>query len=876
MFQTSARIHDETLTPGGQQNKGWAKVMNRLHAFSAEEIARRQQQLSHQLRANGIAYSAANLNQVETRPWPLDLIPQVIEPADWQNLRDGLEQRGRLKKALLADLYGEQRVLLDGVLPASLVQAHAGYLRAARQLPGSNELPLYSVDVSRSPSGDWYVVDDRCQAPDGIGYTVENRLVLSHVLPGLFREARVQRVAGWFRGLQAYLSGVIDTDARCVMLAYGASHPHYFEYVYLAKYLGYTLVEISDLTVRNERVWLKTVDGLQRVDVILRFIADQHIDPLAVNNGNDIGIPGLLHAILAGTVHVINPLGTAVLDNPAFNAYLPALCRYYLDDDIRLLSAPTYWLGDRDQRAHVLEQFDDLLLRDVDTLGQLFDPRLMSAAERAAMLADIDLMPARYVAQERIDRSVAPSLSEANELPRQITLRTFLLDRGSYGGADSGVDRDPDRGRGYEVMSGGLCLLDRVTGGRRPAMAALEGSKDVWVLSSGPVRPDTLLPPTDDSLQYSMLEGELPSRVADNLFWFGRYAENAEHVIRVMQATCRELLSDDSPVDSDEVPAAQIALCKALTRSTGTLPGFLSRRASHRLQHPSRELQSLLLDADRVGSLAHSLEQVQRTANTVRDRLSPEILRVLNDLNDHQARTAPLRSRRFSTDPDALNATVEYLNTLLTSMAALTGLTSENLTRGDGWRFLMLGRRIERARLSSATIGTVLQHRKDDPRVLETLLRLFDSVITYRSRYRSQIDNRLVLHLLLLDETNPRSVAFQFMHIETLIRQLPGMRRAGNQDPLLRLATAGISRVRLASARNLLESGRGKRQSLKTFSIVLENIPAELGSALSATYFTHTESQRNLGTASVRSPEPPTVDHAMVELMELETGKDPV
>lgn len=257
-------VHDETRAPSGQEHKGWATVMNRLRTFSPEEIARRQQELSHQLRANGIAYSAASLNQVETRPWPLDLIPQVIEPGDWQRLRDGLDQRARLKKALLADLYGEQRVLLDGILPAPLVQAHAGYLRAARQLPGSGELPLYSVDVSRSPSGNWYVVDDRCQAPDGIGYTLENRLVLSHVLPGLFREAHVLRVAGWFRALQSYLSGVIDTDARCVMLAYGAAHPHFFEHVYLAKYLGYTLVEINDLTVRNERVWLKTVDGLQR------------------------------------------------------------------------------------------------------------------------------------------------------------------------------------------------------------------------------------------------------------------------------------------------------------------------------------------------------------------------------------------------------------------------------------------------------------------------------------------------------------------------------------------------------------------------------------------------------------------------------------
>lgn len=830
-------VHDETRAADGSVLPGWRRVLSRLSTYSPEQITHSQQEINRQLRANGVAYSAITQQRVESRPWQLDLIPQVLEADDWQTLSRGLLQRARLKQALLHDLYGEQQVLTHGVVPPSLVYAHKGFLRSAQHLPGMHRLPLIGVDVSRSPSGDWYVVDDICQAPDGIGYTLENRLVLSRVLPDLFRESRVQRVVGYFRALQRTLTEVIDRDARCVMLGYGASNAHYFEYAYLAKYLGYTLVEINDLTVRGERVWLKTVAGLQRVDVILRFIDDQDMDPLAVSNGAEIGVPGLLQAAHAGNVHIINPLGTAVLDNPAFNAYLPELCRFLLNEEVTLRSAPTYWLGDPTQLAHVRSRFDDLLFRHIDTIGQLLDPGLMAGSDRLAFEQAIELVPHHYVAQERVDRSVAPSLAGSQSVMRQTTIRTFLTNTND----------------GFEIMQGGLCLLDTVSGGRRPPRDALEGSKDVWVLSDDPVVPDSLLPSAADTSQYAMLEGELPSRVGDNLFWFGRKTESAENIIRVMRGVCRELQNDDSPVETGKPQVALFALLKAATTVTGTTPGFVGSGGTRRCLKPNRELQSLLHDEQRVGGLAHTLQQIQRTAGSVRDRVSPELLRILNELNDQQEQLHALpASRDFSNDPQALNATIERLNGLLTSLAAMAGLAHENFTRGDGWRFMMLGKRVERARQSTAIIGSVMQHTRDDNRLLEDLLRVFDSVMTYRSRYRSQIETRLVLHLLLLDESNPRSVAYQFQRIDEIIRQLPGMRRADNQDPLLKLATAGLSRVRLADAAELLDSSRDSRQSLKKFLHVLEELPGKLGTALTAAYFTHTEVKHSLESATVQ------------------------
>ena len=829
-------IHDETRFPDGSARPGWAPILERLEALTPAQIQQRQQEVSRQLRANGIAYGGVGPLRVDERPWQLDLIPQIVAADDWDVLSAGLIQRARLKQALFNDIYGEQRVLSEGVLPPALVFAHAGYLRSAQDLPGTTSLPLYSADVSRSPSGKWYVVDDMCQSPNGIGYTLENRLVLARLFPNLFRDCNVNRVVGYFKALQQLLTATIDINDRCVLLAYGAAHAHYLEHAYLAKYLGFTLVETHDLTVRNQRVWLKTVAGLQRVDVILRFIDDQDTDPLAFSNGVEVGVPGLLQAAQSDHVKIINPLGASVLDNPALNAYLVPLYNYLLGEKPLLLSAPTYWMGDPEQLSHARDNIDDLLFRDVDTHGQLLDPTLMTAEQKSTLLTQLECVGWRYVAQERIFRSTAPSLIDDKASTRQITLRSFLV----------------NTEQGFEAMTGGFCLLDSATGGRRPNNEALEGSKDVWVLSRSPVLSESLIPGREDAFEYAMLEGELPSRVADNLFWLGRQAERAENIVRVLRAVCQELQSEDVAIDSLRPSSALLALLRGATTITGAMPGFVGSGASRKLRNPDRELMSLLHDDKRTGTLASTLRQVHLTSSTIRDRVSSDLLRILNRLEDQQEEFHHLaRTQHLHRDSDALNLTIDRLNALLLTLAAFAGLAHENFTHGDGWRFLMLGRRVERARQSAALIGSMMLPDSNDRHMLEVLLRVFDSVMTYRSRYRSRIDNRLVLHLLLLDESNPRSVAFQFQQIDQEIRMLPGMRRVTNQDPLLKIATAGLSRVRLADVQDLLDSDPARRQSLKKFLYVLENIPFDLASALTAAYFTHTDVPKSLATATL-------------------------
>lgn len=830
-----AKLYDETLARDKSELPNWQRVMDSLKTFSPSEIEQRQQNISRQLRANGIAYSSLSNARNASRPWNLDLVPFVIEPADWEKISRALIQRAVLKQELLRDIYTEQLLLKRRLIPPAMVFSHQGYLRDAVNLDSTPELPMFSADISRAPSGNWYIVDDICQFPEGIGYALENRIVLSRSLPRLFRVSRVQRIATYFKQLQKTIGALSESDGRCVLLADGPEHQHYFEYAFLAKYLGYTLVQVGDLTVRDNLVFLRTVSDLQRVSVIIRFIDDTRLDPMAVGQSGARGITGLFQAVRSGGVKVINPLGSGVLDNPAFNACMPELCKHILGEELLMPGPPTYWLGKPEHRAHVLSHRDDLLFRDTDSLGQLFDPRLMSAAQLDTLEKRIALRPESYVAQERLDRSIAPAFNKTTTVKRQVTVRAFLI-------------KDEDS---FTPMSGGLCLLDTSINGRRPAFDSLIGSKDAWVISEEPVKPVSLLTNAPDDLHFSVIEGELPSRVAENLFWMGRNAERSETCVRLLRSVFQTLQNEDTltsdGADNPVVAPALSAILRATTQATGTLPGFVGRGGRRRIQTPQRELLSMLHDATRVGTLPYSLTRLQVSAGAARDRVSDELLRVLNRLDDDRNDLVDNPTPKLLIDDnETLKEINDKLDSTLLSLSAFAGLAHENFTHGDGWHFMMLGRRLERVQHTCIVINTILAHEHDDVLLLETLLKLFDSVMTYRSRYRSQIDVRLVLRLLLIDEFNPRSLAFQLKEIKNTIALLPGRRSLSQADALSRLAIASLSRVQLADPDQLIVARKDARQNLSKLLSVLQALPSQMADILNATYFSHVQHGKQL------------------------------
>lgn len=831
--------HDETHAVDGRGLPHWKMVVSALENLNSTDIELRQQDISRQLRANGIAYSSLSDTESSARPWHLDLAPLVIEVEDWQTITQALQQRAKLKQLILRDIYGKQLLLKERVIPPAMVLSHKGYLRDAINMYEHLDLPIFCSDISRAPSGNWYVVDDICQYPEGIGYALENRLVLSSTLLRLFRGCRVQRIASYFKYLQKQIISLSESEGRCVILANGPEHPHYFEYAFLAKYLGYTLVQTGDLTVRDNRVYIRTVSDLQRVSVIVRLMDDSSLDPMATGQGTSGGIAGLFQAVKSGGVKIINPIGSGVLNNPALNTCMPQLCQHLLGEELLMQGPPTYWLGDEKQLHAAMSRRDHLLFRDINSLGYLSDPRLMDVIELQELEKNIELYPYQYVAQERVDRSVAPSFDNTTLVAQQITVRSFLINEGDD----------------YFCMPGGLCLLDTDSHGKRQAFDSLSGSKDTWVIAEGLVKPVSLLNDKPVNTQFAVLEGELPSRVAENLFWMGRNAERAEKCVRLLRSVFQTLQAEDTintDMNSvDEVAPELSAILRATSQACGTLPGFVGRGGAKRIREPQRELISLLFDLSRTGTLPNTLNQLQISTASLRDRVSDELLSVLNRLDDErEALAAKALSSLDLDDNEGLKTISNQLDNILLLLSAFTGITHENFTHGDGWRFMMLGRRLERVQHSCSVMNTMMTRDPHNVALLETLLKLFDSTMTYRSRYRSQIDARLVLRLLINDELNPRSLAFQLKEIQDAIHLLPGRRSLTQADELGRLTISALSRVQLVDPQTLITSGKDARQNLSKLLSVVENYPAQIAVILSATYFSHVETATQIADLS--------------------------
>ena len=844
--------YDETLNMDGSILPGWQSLLAYIEGLSPDQRALRENDILRQMRANGLAYDPENNLADNGRPWVLDLVPMLVDQSSWETVTAGLKQRARLKQALYQDIYGGQRVLREGIVPASMLYSHRHYLRDLVCLdktePASDILPMFSCDIKRLNSGEWMVFNDLCQYPSGIGYALENRIVLSRVLQRTFSEHRVQRVVSYFRRLQSYIHEPSAISARCVLLSYPPTHPHYFEFAWLAKYLGYPLVEPADLTVRDNRVFIKTITGLQAVDVVLRLIEDSEMDPLVTGNSSNQGVPGIVEAARRGGVRVLNPMGAGVLDNPAFNSILEPLCETLLNETLLLQSPVTYWLGDSQQRSLAMAQTDAFIFSAIDTPTERLDTALMTEAQKTLLWNRIEQAPATFVAQERISGSVVPGLHDTGLIKSHVTVRTYLVNNGS----------------GYEAMPGGLCLIDQArddsatssaipnsgsnSGSNNSPNASPDTSKDVWVLSDEPVFEDTLLSTRTDASAYEPNDGELPSRIAESVFWLGRNAERVESTLRLLRSILRQLLDKDRPLQDSLAAPAMRSLLRSLTAATGTQPGFIGRGGKKKIAQPGAELISLMQDGDRIGTLSNSLQLWQQSASAVSDRLSTDQLRVFNRLNEVQRTLGSLNlSPDFCSDESSLFRAIEVLDELLLITSACTGLEHENVTHSDTWLFMMLGRRIERAHKITVIVNSVMSVDKSNPQLLEVLLRLFDSVMTYRSRYRNGLDNRLVLQLLLLDEINPRSLAFQFKRIEELIMALPGRRVSNRSDPISRLAVAGLSRVRLADTGALLDEERDARQNLNKFLQALQNLPVSMADAVTTHYFTHAETRQELG-----------------------------
>ena len=597
--------------------------------------------------------------------------------------------------------------------------------------------------------GQWWVITDRTQIPTGVGYALENRLITSRLLPDVFRDARVRRLAGFFRQMQQSLAALAPRpveEPRVVLLTPGPYNETYFEQAYIARYLGYTLVEGEDLTVRDDRVYLKTLSGLEPVDVILRRVDDDFADPLELRNDSMLGVPGLVRAVRAGNVALANALGSGLAEAPAMMAFLPGLCRKLLGESLLMPSVATWWCGQERPRSEVEKNLERLVIkRSFRVRGQeVWFGGQLSAAERTAMIERMRFAPDRWVAQEKISLSTAPTWEDGHLVHKPISVRVYLV-----------ATKD-----GYMVMPGALTRVAASIGSPLVSMQKGGSSKDTWILSEGPVENITLLATTRTPVELRRTGHNLGSRVANHLYWLGRYAERAESTARLLRST---LLRCSPESGMSETPLL-LPLLEAL-KSLVVLEEVPSAAtlASHQEQIEAR-LLAAVFDANHPTSIRSNVMHIQRIGVLLRDRISVDTWRIISQLSD--ALDAYDNTPSVTPMSDALNV----LTRIILELASFHGLAKENMTRAQGWMFLDMGHRIERTTYICELLRAGLRSTDaENPSLLEAILEVGDSTITYRNRYSLLPQLAAVYDLLMLDELNPRGLRFQFERISAAV-----------------------------------------------------------------------------------------------------------
>ncbi|HQQ62491.1 MAG TPA: circularly permuted type 2 ATP-grasp protein [Pseudomonadales bacterium] len=761
----------------------WKRLLQVVNN-SPRQMQQRQRLVQRQIRENGVTYNVYADPQGADRLWQLDLLPNIIPAAEWQALAAGVAQRARLLDKVLADLYGEQQLLRNGLLPTELIYGHNHFLWPCRgvQPPGGIFLHTYAVDLARAPDGRWWVIADRTQSPSGAGYTLENRQIMARAFPDLLRELRVQHLSRYVDTLRDTLTRLAPCDSHetplTVLLTPGRFNETYFEHLYLAQHLGFPLVEGHDLTVRDGTVYLKTLGGLQRVHAILRRLDADFCDPLELRADSALGVPGLLDAARTGRVLIANALGSGVLESPGLLGFLPRISEQLLGETLTLPSVATWWCGEKPVLQQALSQLEKLVIKPAfpsqhfsETSGADLDETAL-----AALAQRLQERPYAYVAQEQVRLSQAPvwrddGSGQKTVTPQAISMRVYAV-----------ATADGD----YHVMPGGLTRLATDAHGTI-SMQRGGGSKDTWVLADGLPQG---APPRARLLGAKDLVREatfLPSSLAENLFWFGRYSERCDSGARLLRAAIARYVNDEDSRTID--------------------PGLLE-------------------------NLLANLHRLHNAGAQVRGRFSHENWRALVEIQRE--------SKLMEMPATELGESLEQLDRLLLSLTALSGFAYDDMTRDDGWRFLMIGRRIERLQCLATVFAQCLREKLVQrpaalqQAALDWLLEIGNSTITYRLRYLAAAQLIPVLDLLLLDTGNPHALLFQ---LNTLVKM-------ESADTSLQTLAQQLATLDLGTLENSLFGDSNTDEILEGIAGLLDNIAiacGQLSDRLHLRHFAHVD-----------------------------------
>ena len=824
--------YDEVYGREPQMREHWQHLLKGFKGLGAKGIMERHLKAERILRDDGATYNDGSSRHATT--WQLDPVPVLLESEEWGGIESGLLERSELFNLVLKDLYGERELIRYGVIPPELVFGHVGFLRSCQGLflPGEHQLILHACDMVRDEKGSMHVISDRTQAPSGAGYALENRTVMARVLPSLFRDSHVHRLSLFFQTLRLKLnhlaSQITSELPRVVILTPGTLNETYFEHAYLANYLGYPLVQGSDLQVSNGYLWMKSLGELSRVDVVFRRIDDIFADPVELKSDSSLGVPGLLEVVRSGKVIVANPLGSGLMENPAFSRYMPEISNHFLGRALRLDSVKTYWCGDDSDLKYVLNNLESLVIKlnfNKPGFNSVFGSQLDSK-QIDALKQSIKKSPMHFVAQEYIRPSTTPAWDNGRLMPRATVLRGFSV------AAESS----------YRVMPGGLTRTGNEQ--RSLNLSNQQGavSKDTWIIASEPEKQTSLRERKILSSSMPRIKQAgvaFPCRVVENLYWMGRYAERAEAALRVLRTVFVQFNSTYQMPDE-----TRRLLLRTVTDVTTTYPGFTGDDPVMFAQ-PETELLAVILDETRYGSVSNNLNALLNCADQVRELLSADTLRVINDLQDELNALANALQSGLSAAPE------EALDPLVTTLLALSGLGQESMIRGLGWRFLDMGRRVEKAfqavNLLRSSLVPVLPE-SEQLRVFEMVLLSSERLITFRRRYHSENDVARGLELLLSDSSNPRSVFYQVELLRQHLAELPSASQGSGITEEDRHLLEASSTIQLCIFDDLVAENEhtGTRMVLDQLLGRLQFLLQESSSRISSKYFDHVKVHQQL------------------------------
>lgn len=820
------QAYDEMVTGQGGVRRHWQGVLSLINALP-HGLAERVDSARRVLDEDGATYNIYSDPRIASQRWAFDPLPLILEAGEWRDLAAGLAQRARLLNTVLNDIYGPQRLLRDRLIPPALVFANPEFLRPCRDAEAATDRPLlhhYAVDLMRRPDGQWVVLSDRAQLAAGMGYALENRRVQARTLPELFRGRHVQQLRPFFDRWQGALHGLARRDNPQIgLLTPGPDDEAYFEHVYLARELGLTLVEGADLTLRDGKVMLKTLDGLQLVDVLLRRVESALCDPLELRADSAVGVVGMLQAVRSGKLVLANAIGSGVIETPALMPFLPGLSRALNGEDLAVPSAELLWCGQAAPLDAVLHDLPDYVIRR--SFGSAVEPVIgaaLDAKAEAKLVEKIRARPTAFVAQRPIVPSVAPTWSDNGLTPRPIVLRVFLVRHdGDYVAMPGGHARVPTNREAYF----------------RSPLEHRGTTKDVWVLADEDA-PTIVAGTGAGHSRVAIQRGSavMPSRVADNLYWLGRYMERLDNGARLLRAALWRLAGGT-------MGARDMVELRTIAQSLDTFN--LIDTAAANAPPDSHMLANALTRATQPDQpLLDVFRSIQRLAASTRDRLSMDMWQAVKQL------LGEVRGRLEGGFGD-IDRLIASFDDLIRFAAIFAGMASENMTRGAGWRFLDIGRRLERGIFTAqGALGGFALAPVNWESAMRLALELCDSTITYRSRYLAALQPGPVLDLVLADDSNPRSLAFQLLRLDENLAALP--RRQGE------LTIIPVSQILrdLATVTSQFDGDeRGQGQDSPTL-VMLRDLLEETGNglrdlsnAITRAYFTHVPAAQALGSA---------------------------